>query len=96
VKHKRRRRRWNPNPDKAWHEAHPKWAEPREPKPVQKVTKLLRVCTEYYTAGAVWEKVFGVWSCARTAPILHWMRGKTPAQVHLELIRLGAEFQWLE
>ncbi len=56
---------------------------------------LLRVTTDYYCAGAVWVKRSGVWAATQTAPILNWMRFKTPAEVHLELLRLGAKWEWM-
>ncbi len=80
----------------AWRAAHPEFFRHQEPKLRPAKLRLLRVCTGFYTAGAVWQKIYGVWSVAETAPILHWMRGKSPAEVHLELLRLGAEFQWLD
>lgn len=92
----RLRRRTNPNPDAAWLASHPGRACISDPrlKPVREL--LLRVDTGFYTAGALWRKVFGVWSCTKAAPILHWMVGQTPSEVHLELLKLGAEFEWIK
>ncbi len=58
-------------------------------------TRLLRVQNDYFTAGAVWEKIGGFWSCTKPAPIIGWMRGKTPDAAKFELLRLGCSFEWL-
>jgi len=59
-------------------------------------TRLLRVQNEYFTAGAVWNKSFGLWSCIQSAPIIRWMRVKTPTEAKMELRRLGCSFEWVE
>lgn len=58
-------------------------------------TRLLRVQTSYFTAGAVWSKIYGVWSCTHAAPILHWMRGLSPGDAKLALLRMNATFDFL-
>lgn len=93
------KRRWirNPNPDAAWLAAHPgrnASSDPKPPRPVKE--KLLRVSTGYFVAGSVWRKISNVWSCVKTAPILHWMKGKTPDQVHLILLKMQADYEWVE
>lgn len=57
--------------------------------------KLLRVQTDWFCAGAVWQKIHGLWSCVHAAPILRWMVGKTPSEVKIALLKMGAEFEWL-
>lgn len=57
--------------------------------------KCLRVSTEYFTAGAEFEKVCGRWECVETAPILRWMRGKGPADIKLCLLRMNAQWEWI-
>jgi hypothetical protein len=42
----------------------------------------------------MWRKIYGVWCCAKADPRLSWMTGKSPAQVHLELLRLDADYSW--
>lgn len=58
-------------------------------------TKLLRVTTGYFVAGAIWEKTYGVWSCTHTAPILRWMKGMNASQASLALAKMGADYQWI-
>lgn len=96
-KSRKSRSRYNPHPDAAWRAAHPEFSSHMvEPRLEPDSYKMVRVTTEYYCGGAIWVKRSGVWSCLRAAPILRWMHRKTPAEVHLELIRLGADFQWLK
>ena len=91
-------RRWihNPNPDAAWYAAHPGRAARCEPRRSPEKYRMLRVSTEFYTAGAVWVKRCGVWAATQTDPILDWMRFKSPGEVHLTLLKMGADFQWLD
>jgi len=58
--------------------------------------RLLRVTTDYFCAGAVWEKIGPCWSCFRTAPILKWMRGMNPDQAKLALLKMGARYEFLD
>jgi hypothetical protein len=55
----------------------------------------LRVETDYFVAGAIFEKIYGVWSCVRAAPILRWMIGKSPKEIHTGLLKMGADYDWL-
>jgi hypothetical protein len=80
----------------AWRNAHPEFFRRREPRLRPEKYRLLRVTTEYYCAGALWVKRSGVWACEKSAPILNWMRFKSASEVHLELLRLEAKFEWLE
>ena len=57
--------------------------------------RLLRVETEYFVAGAVFERVAREWSCTRAAPIIDWMVGKYPGETKLALLRMDARWQWL-
>lgn len=63
--------------------------------PMTPPTKLLRVSTDYFVAGAIWSKIYGVWSCTDAAPILHWMRGLTTAAAKIALLKMGAAFEWI-
>lgn len=56
---------------------------------------LLRVETNYFVAGAVWQKIYGVWSCIKAAPMLHWMVGKDRDTVKLALAKMGARYEWV-
>lgn len=51
--------------------------------------------TDYFVAGAVWEKIGGAWSCTHAAPILRWMKGRSPQQVSAALLKMGADYQFL-
>jgi hypothetical protein len=59
-----------------------------------KAIKFLCVRTEFWTAQAVFQQVNGAWSCASADPRLRWMTGKPMAMIHLELLRLGASYDW--
>jgi hypothetical protein len=52
----------------------------------------LRVQTEFFTAGAVWQKIYGIWSCTSAAPKIRWLQGMNPAQAKLALERMNASF----
>ena len=66
----------------------------KEPKHVRQ-RKLLRVESEYFVAGAVFEKIYGIWSCTRSAPIIRWMMGKQPAEIKVALLKMEAQWEWL-
>lgn len=58
-------------------------------------SKLLRVETEYFRAGAIWRKIYGIWSCTQAAPKLRWMVGQTISQSKVALLKMGASWQWI-
>lgn len=58
--------------------------------------RALRVIAPHFVAGAVWEKTPTGWRCARTAPLLKWMRRLTPAEARERLVRAGYEWAWLD
>lgn len=61
-----------------------------------KIPTLLRVTAPHFVAGAVWEQVEGKWRCSpHVAPIIAWMRGKTPEQVKAYLQKKGWKYEWL-
>lgn len=91
----KKRRKWNPNPNASWYAAHASLNGTVKPIPESPRERTLWVQTDYFTAGAIWQKLYGVWSCKKAAPILAWMYRKTPAEVHLALLKMGADFQWL-
>jgi hypothetical protein len=55
---------------------------------------LLKVQAEYFRAGAIWQKLNGVWSCTRAASVLRWMRGMNQNQAGLCLLKMGARYEW--
>lgn len=57
--------------------------------------KLLRVQSEFFVAGAVWMKIYGVWSCIHASHVLRWMRGLTPMKAEAALLKMDARWQWL-
>ncbi len=80
----RKKRRWKPL----------RILGPLNPQPPIQI-RLLRVETDYFCAGAVWRKIFNVWSCYKVAPILHWMKRMNPDQAKIALLKMGAKFEWL-
>jgi hypothetical protein len=58
--------------------------------------KLLRVKTGYFQAGAVWRKVYGVWSCVNAARTIRWMVGWPARRVEVALLKMGADWEWEE
>lgn len=64
------------------------------PLPVN-IERLLWVSNEFFTAGAVWKRISGAWSCVKAAPILRWMVGMNCNQAKLELLRKGCHYEWL-
>jgi len=56
--------------------------------------QLLRVETDYFVAGAIWEKIDGAWSCTHAAPIIYWMKSRSPQQTAAALEKMGAHYQF--
>jgi hypothetical protein len=65
------------------------------PTSAPRPSRLLRVETDYFVAGAVWEKIGGAWSCVHAAPILRWMKGKNSDEAKLALLRMGAKYDFI-
>lgn len=78
----------------AWDAAHGRLTQ-SIPTVRQSITKGCLVTIDGIDFRSVWKKQSGVWSCTATDPRLGWMVGKSQAQVHLELIRLGATWRWV-
>jgi len=64
------------------------------PTAAPRPTLLLRVETDYFVAGAVYEKVFKEWRCVRTAPILKWLKELPLAQTKIALLKMDATWSW--
>lgn len=60
----------------------------------ESAVKLLVVSTPYFKAGAVWQRIYGVWSCTKSALVIRWMCGMTPAQASVALLKMGADWRW--
>lgn len=56
---------------------------------------LLKVQTDAFRAGALWEKIYGIWSCTKSARTLSWMKGMNRLDAKLALLRMGASFNFL-
>jgi len=56
--------------------------------------RLLSVSSDFLNGAAHWRKIYGIWSCIGADQPFKWMVGKTPSQVHLELLRLGVDYRW--
>lgn len=54
----------------------------------------LSVITDGMEAAAVWKKIYGIWSCISTTPNLQWMIGMNTDQAKLNLLKMGAEYEW--
>lgn len=65
-----------------------------KPKPSPTLERLLHVSNEYFTAGAIWVRVHGAWSCQKAAPILKWMVGMQFDHVPIELLKRGCRWSW--
>lgn len=65
-----------------------------KPKPAPPLERLLHVSNEYFTAGAIWVRVHGAWSCKQAAPILKWMVGMQFDRVPIELLKRGCRWSW--
>jgi len=62
---------------------------------MQSPERLLRVTSPKFCAGAVWVKRDGVWRCTESAPILSWMRRKSPEEARAILDRYGWAWEWV-
>jgi hypothetical protein len=77
-----------------WRGARPLFI-PRGGRPLPYQKKLLQATNEYFCAGAVWERIDGLWKCTEAAPIIGWMRGMSPPAAKLELARRGCQWEWI-
>jgi hypothetical protein len=59
------------------------------------MTRLLRVESTHFVAGAIWDKHDGKWRCVRAAPILKWMIGYGAATALARLTRCRYEWEWV-
>lgn len=57
--------------------------------------KVLEVVTDYFSAEAVWKKIYGIWSCVSVAPELRWMKGMGQQEAKLALLKMGASWKWI-
>jgi hypothetical protein len=66
------------------------------PTPFPAPQKLLKVKTEYFSVLALWRKLGGIWSCVMAPPEIRWMKGMSPDRAKLELLKMGADFHFLD
>lgn len=77
-----------------WHGAKP-LEVPRGGRFLPNQTIMLRASNEFFTAGAVWRRKDGQWSCIQAAPILAWMFKLSPTEAKFELARKGCSWEWV-
>jgi hypothetical protein len=59
------------------------------------VEKTLRAENEYFCGGAVYAREMGQWRLKTCAPCLSFLRGKTPLEAKVDLIRRGFKWEWV-
>ena len=59
------------------------------------VERVLRAENEYFCGGAVYAREMGQWGLKTCAPCLSFLRGKTPAEAKVDLIRRGFRWEWV-
>jgi len=58
---------------------------------------LLRITSNYFVAGCVWEKnLYGSWECIEAAPIIKYFIGMTAATAKVYIKRKGWKYEWLK
>jgi hypothetical protein len=62
---------------------------------VPDVERTLRAESEYFCGGAVYAREMGQLRLKSCAPCLSFLRGKTPAEAKLDLIRRGFRWEWV-
>lgn len=91
-----RHRRNDAKREQRWIESHHFPVTPGTPTREATLTRTLQVSTEYFTAGAVFRRVHGVWGCEEAAPVIRWMVGKGMGEIKVALLKMGAKWEWLE
>lgn len=82
-------------PQKAWKMAHPDRYQIKPlapPKPTK--TLLLWAVNEFFSAGAIYQRIHGIWSCTKADKPLKWLIGLNVAKAKLELLRRAYQWQW--
>jgi len=59
-------------------------------------TRILTVTTDFWTAQSRWVFRYGKWECVITDKELGFLKGLSPEQARLELLGLGAKWQWTQ
>lgn len=59
------------------------------------VSRVLKVSNEYFTAGAIFERVSGVWRCREAESAISWMKTMDVRSVKTELLRRGCSWEWI-
>lgn len=57
---------------------------------------LLRVTAPHFVAGVVFTKASGHWEITNVAPILQWMRDRSPREIEKYITSKGWEYQWIK
>lgn len=63
--------------------------------PARKVVKTMTAHNEFWQETAEWENRVGIWRCTGGTGVLVRLKGMNPAQAKLELLHLGASWEWL-
>lgn len=57
--------------------------------------RLMQCQNEFFTAGAIWCRIQGQWSCIKAAPIIRWMEGMDRQAAKHELLKRGCSWEWV-
>jgi hypothetical protein len=57
-------------------------------------SKLLIVRTPFFVAGAIYQKIAGIWSCVNTSHKLSWLKSLPLAQAKTALLKMEANFSF--
>lgn len=56
--------------------------------------KTMTACNEFWSESAEWHRIDGLWRCVGATGVLAQLKGMSPAQAKIELLRLGASWRW--
>lgn len=69
-------------------------AHPVEHKALPDIDRMLWAQNDFFTAAAIYHRKGGFWTCRDTAPCLAFLRGRSPEDGKLELLKRGYRWQW--
>lgn len=84
----RKRRKWFYDPPVNYQQARGK-APPKHPP------RKLQVSGDGWQVVALWEHIWGVWSCTQAPAPIGWMKGMNRDAAKLALLKMGANYGWL-
>ncbi len=56
----------------------------------------LSVTSEFASGAATYRRREGIWTCIQADPDLWWLRGLSPAEARVELVRRRCDYEWLD